>query len=305
MQHLIDIDSTPVADLEAILELADAIADGPGRFQHTGRDRVLVNLFYEPSTRTRVSFEIAAMRLGLRVINVAASDSSVRKGETLQDTFLSLQAMGPDCIAVRHPTNGALGGLTEFAGPEMHIVNAGDGSRAHPTQALLDMYTLRRHLPDLANRTVLVAGDLHHSRVTSSDVALMKKLGVGEIRLCAPPELMAASAVTDGVRVFDDFDAALEGVDAVMMLRIQHERLGAMDAPEGEDYHRHWGLTNARLALAAPGCIVMHPGPMNRGVEITSEVADGPRSVIREQVTNGVWVRMAVLSHLLGLPAAG
>lgn len=302
MQHLIDIDSTSVNDLEAILSLAGHIAVAPERFQDSGRDRVLVNLFYEPSTRTRVSFELAAMRLGLRVINVAASDSSVRKGETLEDTFLSLQAMGPDCIAVRHPTNGALAELTGVAEPGLHIINAGDGSRAHPTQALLDMFTLRRHYPDLSGRTVLVAGDLHHSRVTSSDVAILKKLGAGEIRLCAPSELMAASAVTDGVRVFDDFDAALEGVDAVMMLRIQHERLGAMDAPDGEDYHQHWGLTNDRLALAAPGCIVMHPGPMNRGVEITSEVADGPRSVIREQVTNGVWVRMAVLAHLLKLP---
>ncbi|KAA9130956.1 aspartate carbamoyltransferase catalytic subunit [Marinihelvus fidelis] len=304
MQHLIDITSTSVDDLEAILARASDIADDPQRYQHAGRDRVMINLFYEPSTRTRVSFELAAMRLGLRVINVAASDSSVRKGETLQDTFLSLQAMGPDCIAIRHPTNGALGELTSVAEPRLHIVNAGDGSRAHPTQALLDLFTLRRHLPDLENRVVLVAGDLHHSRVTSSDVALMKKLGVGEIRLCAPRELMAGSLVTEGVRVFEDFDAALEGVDAVMMLRIQHERLGAMDAPDGQDYHRHWGLTNKRLALAAPGCIVMHPGPMNRGVEIDSEVADGPRSVIREQVSNGVWVRMAVLSHLLGLRGA-
>lgn len=309
MQHLIDIDSTPVGELEAILDRAAYIHAHPDRYRQSGLERVLVNLFYEPSTRTRVSFEVAALRLGMQVINIAASDSSVRKGETLLDTFRTLQAMAPDCVAIRHPGNGALMELERACDPDLHLINAGDGSRAHPTQALLDMFTLRRHFTDMSKLKVLVAGDLNHSRVTASGVALMKKLGVGEIRLCSPPELGAAPGVAADTHVIDDLEAALEGVDAVMMLRIQQERFAGMDTPDGDHYHQRWGLTAKRLALASPECIVMHPGPMNRGVEIASEVADGPRSVIREQVANGVCLRMAVLAQLMGLepasPAAG
>jgi len=299
-RHFLDISSQPVRVLRAILDDAASIVKDSQALRDTCAGCLLVNLFYEPSTRTRVSFEIAATRLGMRVVNVAASDSSVKKGETLMDSFLTLQAMSPDIIVVRHPENGALEPLAAVAAPGVHVVNAGDGSRAHPTQALLDALTLMQHFDDLSSLKILVAGDLHHSRVTRSGVALFKKLGVGEIRLCAPPGLEAGPTVSEGVRSFSDLNEALEGVDVVMMLRIQHERLAGIAIPDSERYHRRWGLTPERLARAAPGCLVMHPGPMNRGVEIASEVADGPRSVILEQVANGVAARMAVLRALVG-----
>jgi len=297
--HLLDIASRSPAFLERVLDLAEALRDDPSAQARAHEGRLLVNLFYEPSTRTRVSFEIAALRLGMRVVNVAAADSSVKKGETLMDTFTTLQAMGPDVVVVRHPEDGALAPLAEAAAPGVHLVNAGDGSHAHPTQALLDALTLRTHFPDLSSVKLLVAGDLHHSRVTRSGVALMKKLGIGELRLCAPPGLAAGPGVSEGAHTFDSLDEALDGVDVVMMLRIQHERLAGMDVPDSDHYHRRWGLTAERLQRAAPGCLVMHPGPMNRGVEIASEVADGPGSVILEQVANGVFARMAVLHTLL------
>ena len=258
----------------------------------------MVNLFYEPSTRTRVSFETAALRLGMHVINVAAADSSVKRRVLARHLPYpgghDARRHGAAASRERCP-----GPLAEACGPGLHLVNAGDGSRAHPSQALLDVLTMQRHFDDLGRIRVLVAGDLHHSRVTRSGVALMKKLGVGEIRLCAPPGLQAGPNVSGGTHCFDDFDAALDGVDVVMMLRIQRERLEGQELPDRAGYHRQWGLTAERLGRAAPGCIVMHPGPMNRGVEISSEVADGPQSVIREQVANGVATRMAVLSRLL------
>lgn len=300
-QHLLDIEDTPVESLQAILDTAQALLESPGRAAGRLRGRLLMNLFYEPSTRTRVSFEVAAIRLGMEVVNIAAADSSVKKGETLRDTFLTLQSMAPDVIVLRHPEDGAPGPLADLATDGLHLVNAGDGSRAHPTQALLDALTLRQHFDDLSRVKVLVAGDLHHSRVTRSGVTLMKKLGVGEIRLAAPPGMQAGARVSEGARLFDELDSALEGVDAVMMLRIQRERLAGMKAPDAAEYHRRWGLSRKRLERAAPHCIVMHPGPMNRGAEIDSDVADGPRSVILQQVRNGVFVRMATLLHLLGV----
>ncbi|MEJ2534009.1 MAG: aspartate carbamoyltransferase catalytic subunit [Gammaproteobacteria bacterium] len=299
-QHLLDIGSAPLATLHAILDRAQRLLDDPREAAGLLEGRLLMNLFYEPSTRTRVSFEVAALRLGMRVVNIAAADSSVKKGETLFDTFLTLQAMAPDVLVLRHPEDGAPLSLADAAAPGLHLVNAGDGSRAHPTQALLDALTLRQHFDDLGSIRVLVAGDLHHSRVTRSGVALMKKLGVGEIRLAAPPGMQAGPQVSEGTRVFDDLDQALEGVDAVMMLRIQRERLAGMEAPDAASYHDRWGLTPKRLGRASAHCIVMHPGPMNRGAEIDSSVADGERSVIVQQVRNGVFVRMATLLHLLG-----
>lgn len=298
-KHLLDIESTPPDVLKHILALASAMRERPGDFENACDGRLLVNLFYEPSTRTRVSFEIAALRLGLRVVNIAAADSSVKKGETLMDTFRTLQAMAPDVVVVRHPEDGALAPLANAAVPELHLVNAGDGARAHPTQALLDLVTLQQHAGPLEDLTVVVAGDLHHSRVTRSGAALLKTLGVGELRLCAPPGLEAGPRVTAGATCFDSLDDALVGANVVMMLRIQRERLAGMAIPDPESYHRQWGLTEARLAHAAPGCLVMHPGPMNRGVEIASSVADGPRSLILEQVANGVFTRMAVIHTLL------
>lgn len=299
LRHLLDIESTPPEALRAMLATASAIHASPGEWHGRREGRLLVNLFYEPSTRTRVSFEIAALRLGMRVVNIAAADSSVKKGETLMDTFRTLQAMAPDVVVVRHPEEGALGPLAGAAVEGLHLVNAGDGARAHPTQALLDLLTLQRHFAALEDIVVVVAGDLHHSRVTRSGVALMKLMGVGEIRLCAPPGLEAGPRVSAGTRTFDSLDEALVGANVVMMLRIQHERLAGMQIPDSETYHRQWGLTPERLARAAPGCRVMHPGPMNRGVEIASSVADGPGSLIVEQVANGVTARMAVIDTLL------
>ncbi len=297
--HLLDIESAPPGFLEHVLDLAARMRENPANWSRAQEGRLLVNLFYEPSTRTRVSFEIAALRLGMRVVNIAASDSSVKKGETLLDTFRTLAAMAPDVVVVRHPEDGALAPLAAAAAPGLHVVNAGDGSRSHPTQALLDALTLRTRCPGFPALKVLVAGDLRHSRVTRSGVALLKRLGVSEIRLCAPPGLEAGPRVSEGVRYFEDLDSALEGVDVVMMLRIQHERLAGMAIPDSETYHRRWGLTRERLGRAAPDCLVMHPGPMNRGVEIASDVADGPQSVILEQVANGVFTRMAVIQALL------
>ena len=298
-QHLIDIASQDTTFLRRVLEQAAAMRADPEAFQRACSGRLMVNLFYEPSTRTRVSFEIAALKLGLQVVNVAAADSSVKKGETLMDTFRTLEAMGPDLLVLRHPDDEALLPLVAAAAPGTHLVNAGTGSRAHPTQALLDAMTLLSEHTDLSQAKVLIAGDLHHSRVTRSTAALLKKLGIGELRLCAPPGLQAGPEVSAGAVVFHDFDAALAGVDVVMMLRIQHERLAGMDIPDPEAYHREWGLTPERLALAAPQARVMHPGPMNRGVEIASEVADGPQSLIQQQVANGVFTRMAVIHELL------
>ncbi|MEM1410907.1 MAG: aspartate carbamoyltransferase catalytic subunit [Pseudomonadota bacterium] len=298
-RHLLDIESTPPAVLRRMLKTAEAIEAAPDAWVGRHSGRLLVNLFYEPSTRTRVSFEIAALRLGLRVVNIAAADSSVKKGETLMDTFRTLQAMAPDVVVVRHPQDGALGPLAEAAEADVHLVNAGDGARAHPTQALLDLLTIRQHAKQIEDLVVVVAGDLHHSRVTRSGVALMKTLGVGEIRLCAPPGLEAGPRVSAGTRQYNKLDEALDGANVVIMLRIQHERLAGMKIPDSESYHREWGLTEARLALAAPGCKVMHPGPMNRGVEIASSVADGPASLILDQVANGVTARMAVIDTLL------
>lgn len=297
---LLDIESLSVERIAGLLRMAQEIRAEPERFQDSRQGRLVVNLFYEPSTRTRVSFEIAARRIGMHVVNVAAGGSSVVKGESLLDTYNTIQAMSPDVIVVRHPDSGVLNRLAVATEPGIHLVNAGDGSRAHPTQALLDALTLKQHFEDLSEITVLVAGDLHHSRVTRSGVALMKKLGVGEIRLASPPGFQAGARVTEGTTRFDCLDDALRDVNAVMMLRIQHERLAGADAPDAEVYHREWGLTSERLALADPDCIVMHPGPMNRGVEIASEVADGPSSVIRQQVRNGVYTRMAVLLELTG-----
>lgn len=297
--HLLDIESTPLEALSNILDTAEAIIEEPEAYLDCLRGRLLINLFYEPSTRTRVSFEIAARRLGMHVVNMAAASSSVVKGESLRDTYRTLAAMAPDVIVLRHPDNGAPAMLADLCPRGPHLVNAGDGSRAHPSQALLDLLTIRQHFSDLGALRVLVAGDLNHSRVTRSGVALMKKLGVGEIRLAAPRGLEADVAVAEGTRCFDSFEEALDGVDVVMMLRVQRERLQGMEVPDSDAYQSAWGLNAERLALAAPHAIVMHPGPMHRGVEVTSEVADGPRSVIDRQVANGVFTRMAILHALV------
>jgi len=296
--HFTEINHCSREQLEELIHLAMKISSDPAPFENTRQGKMLVNLFYEPSTRTRVSFEVAAKRLGMHVINVTATGSSVEKGETLTDTFYTIQAMGPDCIVVRHPEEGNARKLAALAEPGIHVINAGDGIAAHPTQALLDAVTLRQHVGSFEHLVLVMAGDIRHSRVARSVISLLKKLGAGEIRLAGPPEFMPGEAAVEGTRVFDDLDSAIRGANAVMMLRIQKERITGLDIPGAKEYHREWGLTTRRLGLTGSGCHVLHPGPMNRGVEISSEVADSPQSLIRNQVRNGLYARMALLLTL-------
>lgn len=299
-QHFTHTDDCSTSALKDLLQLALKVAADPASYYRRLEGRLLINLFYEASTRTRVSFETAAKRLGMHVVNVGASGSSIEKGESLHDTFFTLQAMQPDYVVIRHPQAGAARELASRAEPGTHIINAGDGSAAHPTQALLDVLTLQQHFGDLSRLTVVLAGDIRHSRVARSSLALLRRLGIGEIRLAGPAGFMPGDATVAHDRVYHDLDEALKGADIVMMLRIQKERIKDMDIPAAEDYHLEWGLTEARLALAAPGCRVLHPGPINREVEIASAVADGPQSLIRQQVRNGLYTRMALLLALAG-----
>ena len=300
-EHLLTLDGLPRATLESLLERAQGFADGAA-----ARNRLagiaVCTLFFEPSTRTRLSFQLAAQRLGADVLNFDASTSSTSKGETALDTLRTIEAMGVRGFIVRHKVDGAVAELAARAGPGTHLVNAGDGRSAHPTQGLLDMLTLRQAKgADFSRLKVLVVGDVKHSRVARSDLQALRTLGVGELRVCGPAALLpAGDDVLAGCVVSADLDAALEGVDAVMMLRLQRERMDDGLVASLEDYHRAYGLTAARLRRAAPDAVVMHPGPINRGVEITDEVADGPQSLVLRQVANGVAVRMAVLESLLG-----
>jgi len=269
----------------------------------TLRGRTVVNLFFEDSTRTRISFEAAAKRLSADVINFSAKGSSVSKGESLKDTAMTLQAMGADGVVIRHGASGAPHRLANSGWIEAAVINAGDGTHEHPTQALLDAYTIRHHLAggvgDLEGRRVTIVGDVLHSRVARSNVLLLHTLGA-HVTLVAPPTLLPVCVETWPCAVSYDLDAPLPGTDAVMMLRVQRERMGAAFFPSEREYSRRYGLDSRRAGMLPEHALVMHPGPMNRGMEITAEVADGPRSVIVEQVANGVSVRMAVLYLLLG-----
>jgi aspartate carbamoyltransferase catalytic subunit len=271
------------------------------------RGRTVVNLFYEDSTRTRTSFELAAKRLSADVVNFTARGSSVSKGESLKDTALTLEAMGADAVVIRHHYSGAPHQLTQWV--QGSVINAGDGTHEHPTQALLDAFTMRRRLRDgtgdLAGLAVTIVGDVLHSRVARSNVALLTTLGA-HVTLVAPPTLLPVGVQAWPAKVSYDLDAALPGSDVVMMLRVQRERMAASYFPSAREYSRRYGLDVARMAVLDPSAIVMHPGPMNRGMEIAAEVADDPkRSTIVEQVTNGVSVRMAVLYLLLGGAGVG
>jgi len=267
------------------------------------RGRMIVNLFFEASTRTRFSFETAEKWLSADALNFAAKGSSVEKGESLLDTARNLQAMSPDLIVIRHQTPGVPHFLARHL--KAGVVNAGDGAHEHPTQALLDALTIRRHFGKIAGLHVVITGDIAHSRVVRSNIWLLTKLGA-RVTVCGPPTLAPACLAAMGVEVTTDFDAALPGADVVMMLRMQLERQGSSYFPSTREYFKRYGLTAARLARAGAHAVVMHPGPMNRGVEISSEVADSPRSLILDQVANGVAVRMAVLYLLLtGRPWEG
>ncbi len=263
----------------------------------TLRGMTVVNLFFEPSTRTRISFEFAEKRLSADTVNVAASGSSVTKGETLVDTARNLEAMRIDMVVIRHPSSGAAKFLAERI--ESHVINAGDGMHEHPTQGLLDLLTLRDRLGDLAGKRVCLVGDVRHSRVARSNIAGLQKLGA-EVAVCGPRSLLPYGVEDFGVTVFERIEAAIEWADALNVLRLQLERMTAGYIPSLREYNRVFGVTSARLARAPRDVLILHPGPMNRGVEIDSDVADGPHSVILHQVTNGVAVRMAVLYLLAG-----
>ena len=288
--------------LDTAAELA-SLTDRAVKKLPTLRGRTVVNLFFEDSTRTRISFEAAAKRLSADVINFSAKGSSVSKGESLKDTALTLEAMGADAVVIRHHASGAPHRLAHSGWIQGSVVNAGDGTHEHPTQALLDAFTMRRHLAagkgDLEGRKITIVGDVLHSRVARSNVLLLATLGA-EVTLVAPPTLLPVGVETWPCSTSYDFDAHLKDADAVMMLRVQRERMNAAFFPSAREYSRRYGLDARRMAQLPDHAIVMHPGPMNRGMEIAAEVADAPRSVIVEQVANGVSVRMAVLYLLLG-----
>jgi len=305
MKHLLSINDINYEEAVQILDTAQELArvsDGPMKKLPTLRGRTIVNLFYEDSTRTRISFEAAAKRLSADVINFSAKGSSVSKGESLKDTALTLQAMGADAVIIRHNASGAAKRLADSEWTSGSVVNAGDGTHEHPSQALLDSFTIRRHLAhggrDLAGLKIAIVGDVLHSRVARSNVLLLDKLGA-KVFLVAPPTLLPVGVEKWPATVSYDLDSILPEVDAVMMLRIQMERMSDSFFPSAREYSRYFGLNIERLSKLKPSAIVMHPGPMNRGLEITAESADSARSVIVEQVSNGISVRMAILYLLL------
>lgn len=305
MRHLLSISDLTPKDAISILDTAAELArvsDSPVKKLPTLRGRTIVNLFIEDSTRTRISFEAAAKRLSADVINFSAKGSSLSKGESLKDTALTLQAMGADAVVIRHSASGAPQRLADSEWMLGSVINAGDGTHEHPSQALLDAFTIRKHLgmgsPDLAGIRVAIVGDVLHSRVARSNVLLLSLLGA-HVTLVAPPTLLPVGVESWPVKISYDFDDVIASVDVVMMLRVQQERMSDLFFPNAREYSRYFGLNTERLKLMSPNSIVMHPGPMNRGLEIAAEVADGARSVIVEQVANGVSVRMAILYILL------
>ncbi len=300
-KDLLGIDELAPWEIELVLDTAESFRDvsvRPIKKVPTLRGKTVINLFFEASTRTRSSFEIAEKRLSADSLNFSSQSSALTKGESLLDTARNLEAMAPDLVVIRHQHPGVPQMLA--ARLDSGVINAGDGAHEHPTQALLDAFTIRQHKGSLEGLRVMIVGDIEHSRVVRSNIHLLRKLGA-RVSLAGPRLTMPVEVESLGVEVFWDLDQALAGQDVVMMLRVQMERHEKAVFPSVREYHKLFGLTSARLAAAADDVLLMHPGPMNRGVEIASEVADGPRSVILEQVTNGVAVRMAVLYLLAGV----
>lgn len=290
---------------EHIIEILDKAEDfftpDSGEIIQTNylQNKTVANLFFEPSTRTRSTFELAAKKLGASVLNLDISHSSTSKGESLRDTVRNLQAMQCQLFVIRHHTSGACHFIAEHIDPKVAIINAGDGCHAHPTQALLDMFTIRKHRQDFQKLSVAIVGDILHSRVARSQIHALHILRAGEIRVIGPQTLLPAQIEKFGVHVFHDLHQGLKGVDVIMMLRLQTERMQKGLLPHGNAYYRQYGLTTETLSLANPNALIIHPGPINRGVEIQSEIADSPNAVILDQVTNGIAVRMAVMSLLM------
>jgi aspartate carbamoyltransferase catalytic subunit len=297
-RHLLGIEGLSAAEIVSLLDLAEGAVEVSRQIEKKKtvlRGRTQINLFFESSTRTQSSFELAGKRLGADVMNMAVGNSALKKGETLIDTAMTLNAMRPDILVVRHHAAGAVELLSQKV--SCSVINAGDGSHEHPTQALLDALTIRRHKGDIAALTVAICGDIAHSRVARSNILLLNVLGA-RVRVIGPSTLLPAGIERLGVEVFTDMATGLAGADIVMMLRLQRERMDGSFVPSVREYFHFFGLDKAKLAFAKPDVLVMHPGPMNRGVEIDSAVADGPQSLIREQVEMGVAVRMAVLEAL-------
>jgi len=301
--HLLSIEGLPKAVLTHILDTAStfvSVSDRDVKKVPLLRGKSVFNLFFENSTRTRTTFEIAAKRLSADVLNLDIARSSTAKGETLLDTVANLSAMHADMFVVRHSESGAPYLIAQHCAPHVHVVNAGDGRHSHPTQGLLDMYTIRHYKRDFTQLSVAIVGDIVHSRVARSDIHALSILGVPDIRAVGPKTLVPSDLREMGVRVCHDLEEGIRGADVVITLRLQNERMSGALLPSSGEYFQHYGLTEERLALAKPDCIVMHPGPINRGVEIDSRVADGAHSVILPQVSFGIAVRMAVMAILAG-----
>jgi len=303
LRHFLSTSVHSRATLTQILDLANSfISFGKREIKKVPllRGKTVVNLFFEPSTRTRTTFEIAAKRLSADVINLNASRMSTTKGESILDTVYTLEAMHVDLFVVRDGASGTAELIARHLPDNVRVINAGDGRHAHPTQAMLDMFTIRHYKGAFENLTVAIVGDILHSRVARSQIHALRILGVKEIRVIGPKTLIPTKIESMGVVVYSDMDKGLQGVDAILMLRLQHERMEGQQIPSQQEYYYRFGLTARRVALAADNALVMHPGPINRGLEISSEVADGPQSVILPQVTNGIAVRMAIMSLLMG-----
>ncbi|CAN4268964.1 PyrB Aspartate carbamoyltransferase, catalytic chain [Methylophilaceae bacterium] len=308
LRHLLSIEGLPKKILNQILDTAESfvgVAEREVKKVPLLRGKTVCNLFFENSTRTRTTFEIAAKRLSADVISLNVNTSSQSKGETILDTVDNLIAMHADMFVVRHAQSGAAHFIAKHVPEHIHIINAGDGRHSHPTQGLLDVFTVRKYKPDLHNLRVAIVGDILHSRVARSEIHALTTLGVPEVRVIAPKTLLPAEVEKLGVHVYHDIRAGLKDVDVIMMLRLQNERMSGAMLPSAQEYFKTYGLTQEKLSLAKPDAIILHPGPMNRGVEIDSGVADGQQSVILPQVTYGIAIRMAVMAILAGAQPSG
>ena len=303
-RHFLSINNISKILFDEILERAESF-QAPGtreiRKLPLLRGKTVANLFFEPSTRTRTTFELAAKKLSADVINIDIQTSATRKGESLKDTLRTLESMQTDIFIVRHPESGAAKFIAELVGDHVSVINAGDGRHEHPTQAMVDMFTIRKNKKNFSDLIVSIVGDVNHSRVARSEIHALKMVGVKEIRVVGPKTLIPDQIEKLGVRAFFSLDEGLKGTDVIITLRLQRERMQSALLPSEKEYYRCFGLTQERLKLAKKDAIVMHPGPINRGIEIESSVADGTQSVILEQVSNGITVRMAVMAILSGL----
>ncbi|GAB6046654.1 aspartate carbamoyltransferase catalytic subunit [Methyloparacoccus murrellii] len=299
LRHFLTIEGLNRALLESIMDTAESFASVTEQTVKKVpllRGKTIVNLFFETSTRTRTTFELAAKRLSADVLTVNIATSATTKGESLLDTIRNIEAMHVDMFVVRHAHSGAAHFIARHVAPHISVINAGDGRHAHPTQAMLDVFTIRKHKPDFGKLTVAIVGDVLHSRVARSEIHALRTLGVREIRVVGPRTLIPSDIETLGVRIHHDLDTGLREADVIIMLRLQRERMSGGFIPSAHEYYARFGLTAARLTLAKPDAMVMHPGPINRGVEMESRVADGSQSVILQQVTHGIAIRMAVMS---------